>query len=170
MEIARVTRASFDDAALSALLIDAVEGGASVGFVGPLKAEEARAYWRGVREELDRGLLLLAAREGERLVGAVQLAPAQKRNGRHRAEVQKLLVLREFRGRGVGETLMRAIEDEARRLGRWLLVLDTATSAAERLYRKLGYQRAGAIPEFAESSAGGFDATVLYYKRLPRQA
>jgi GNAT superfamily N-acetyltransferase len=168
MQIFRVTSVTFDEGALSALLIDAVEGGASVGFIGPLQAEEAQAYWRGVREELPQGLVMLAAREGDRLLGSVQLAPAQKRNGGHRAEVQKLLVLREFRGRGVGEALMHAIEDEARKLGRWLLVLDTATSAAERLYRKLGYQRAGAIPEFAESSAGGFDATVLYYKRLAR--
>lgn len=168
MKIERVSAASFDEPALVALLRDAVEDGASIGFIAPIAREEAVAYWRGVREELGRGLVMLAAHEGGRLAGSVQLAPAQKRNGRHRAEVQKLLVLRELRGRGVGEALMHAIEDEARRLGRWLLVLDTATSAAERLYRKLGYQRAGAIPEFAESSAGGFDATVLYYKRLAR--
>lgn len=168
MKIERVTAASFDEAALAALLIDSVEGGASVGFLSPMQKEEALAYWRGVREELGPGLVMLAAHEGGRLAGSVQLAPVQKRNGRHRAEVQKLLVLRAFRGRGVGEALMRAIEEEARRLERWLLVLDTATPAAERLYRKLGYERAGAIPEFAESSAGGFDATVLYYKRLAR--
>jgi acetyltransferase len=168
MEISRVTRASFDEAALVALLVDAVDGGASVGFLSPMTKADALAYWRGVREELEQGLVILAAYEGGRLAGSVQLAPSPKRNGRHRAEVQKLLVLREFRGRGVGEALMHAVEDEARRLGRWLLVLDTATSAAERLYRRLGYERAGAIPEFAESSAGGFDATVLYYKRLAR--
>ena len=168
MKIERVTASSFDEAALTALLMDAVDHGASVGFLSPMKKDEAAAYWRGVREELAHGLVMLAARDGGRLVGAVQLAPAQKANARHRAEVQKLLVLRECRGRGVGEALMHAIEDEARRLGRWLLVLDTATSAAERLYRRLGYERAGAIPEFAESSGGGFDATVLYYKRLAR--
>ena len=168
MKIARISAASFDEAALVELLTDAVDGGASIGFIAPLKQEDATAYWRGVREDIGHGLVLLAAHDGGRLVGSVQLAPAQKRNGRHRAEVQKLLVLRSCRGRGVGEALMQAVEDEARKLGRWLLVLDTATSAAERLYRKLGYQRAGAIPEFAESSAGGFDATVLYYKRLAR--
>jgi len=168
MKIERIAAVSFDETALVALLMDAVEGGASVGFLAPLKRDEALAYWRGVRAEMDDGLLVLAAFEGSRLVGSVQLAPARKRNARHRAEVQKLLVLRECRSRGVGEALMQAIEDEARRLGRWLLVLDTATSAAERLYRRLGYQRAGAIPEFAESPAGGFDATVLYYKRLAR--
>jgi acetyltransferase len=168
VKIERVSAASFDEAALVGLLMDAVEGGASVGFLSPVTKEDALGYWRGVKQELGQGLVVLAAYDGARLVGSVQLALAQKRNARHRAEVQKLLVLREFRGRGVGEALMHAIEDEARRLGRWLLVLDTATSAAERLYRRLGYQRAGAIPEFAESSAGGFDATVLYYKRLAR--
>jgi len=168
MNIERLSASALDEAALVALLIDAVDDGASIGFIAPLKKDDALAYWRGVREEMDGGLLLLGAYEGNRLVGSVQLAPSPKRNGRHRAEVQKLLVLREIRGRGVGEALMHAVEGEARRLGRWLLVLDTATSAAERLYRKLGYQRAGAIPEFAESSAGGFDATVLYYKRLAR--
>jgi acetyltransferase len=168
MDISRIHRTNFDEPGLVALLTDAVDDGASVGFLSPIKREEAWSYWCGVREELDRGLVMLAAYDGGRLVGTVQLAPAQKANARHRAEVQKLLVLREARGRGVGEALMRRIEEEALRLGRWLLVLDTATSAAERLYRKLGYQRAGAIPEFAESSAGGLDATVLYYKRLAR--
>jgi len=168
MEISRVTQKTFDEPALVTLLMDAVEGGASVGFLSPMKKEEATAYWRGVRDELGPSLVMLAAHEGGRLAGSVQLAPVQKRNGRHRAEVQKLLVLRACRGRGVGEALMHAIEQEARKLERWLLVLDTATPAAERLYRKLGYERAGAIPEFAESPAGGFDATVLYYKRLAR--
>ena len=168
MKIERISSTSFDEAALTALLTDAVDGGASIGFIAPLRAGEARAYWEGIRGELEDGLVMLAAYDRGRLAGTVQLAPSQKRNARHRAEVQKLLVLREFRGRGVGEALMHAVEEEARRLGRWLLVLDTATSAAERLYRRLGYVRAGAIPEFAESSAGGFDATVLYYKRLAR--
>jgi acetyltransferase len=168
MKIERVSSKLFDEAALAALLMDAVDGGASVGFLCPLTKDEALAYWRGVRRELEQGLVMLAAHEDGRLVGSVQLALAQKANARHRAEVQKLLVLREFRGRGIGEALMHAIEEEARRVGRWLLVLDTATSAAERLYRRLGYERAGAIPEFAESSAGGFDATVLYYKRIAR--
>jgi acetyltransferase len=168
VDIARVTAASFDEAGLTGLLADAVDSGASVGFIAPLKEMDARAYWEGVRGEMAQGLVLLAAHEGGRLVGSVQLAPASKANARHRAEVQKLLVLREFRGRGIGRVLMQRIEDEARALGRWLLVLDTATDAAERLYRRLGYERAGAIPDFAESSAGGFDATVLYYKRLAR--
>jgi acetyltransferase len=168
VRIERVTAAGFDEAALIAILTDAVADGASVGFLAPLRHDEAHVYWRGIRKELDEGLVLLAAHIDGRLVGTVQLAPASKANARHRAEVQKLLVLREFRGHGIGQALMQRVEDEARALGRWLLVLDTATDAAERLYRRLGYQRAGAIPEFAESSAGGFDATVLYYKRLGR--
>jgi acetyltransferase len=167
MDLERVTERTFDQAALAAVLIDAVDSGASVGFLAPLSKTDALAYWQGIRKEMDQGLVLLAAHMEGRLAGTVQLAPAAKANARHRAEVQKLLVLREFRGRGIGRALMQRVEEEARALGRWLLVLDTATDAAERLYRRLGYDRAGAIPEFAESPAGGaFDPTVLYYKRL----
>src|SRR4051812_43287228 len=169
MDLARVTERTFDAAGLAALLIDAVDSGASVGFLAPLSKADALAYWLGIRKDMDQGLVVLAAHVEGRLAGTVQLAPASKPNARHRAEVQKLLVLRAFRGRGIGQALMQRVEEEARALGRWLLVLDTATDAAERLYKRLGYQRAGAIPGFAESPAGGaFDATALYYKRLGR--
>jgi GNAT superfamily N-acetyltransferase len=165
-EIRQLSDASFDERALVALLTDAVDAGASVGFLAPLGEGEALAYWWSIRRELQNGLVLLGAYLEGRLVGSVQLAPAQKANARHRAEVQKLLVLREFRGRGIGRELMERAEDKARELGRTLLVLDTATDAAERLYQRMGYTKAGVIPDFAESSAGGLDPTVIYYKRL----
>jgi GNAT superfamily N-acetyltransferase len=90
-----------------------------------------------------------------------------KPNGSHRAEVQKLIVARPFRGQGIGAALMTAVEAAAREAGRWLLVLDTRQGdTAERLYRRLGWVEAGVIPDFALNSEGTADATVVFYKRL----
>ncbi|WP_075182335.1 N-acetyltransferase [Pantoea sp. 1.19] len=154
--------------ALIALLTDSVEGGASVGFVPPLARDEIAHYWRGVAADLRAGgrALLLAQVEDE-LAGAVQLAWCGKANGRHRAEVEKLLVHRAFRRRGVGERLMRAAEQLARQHQRSLLVLDTRTGdTASRLYRRLGWQEAGCIPDYVSNAAGEMESTTLFYKRL----
>lgn len=148
------------------LLRDSVDGGASVGFLPPLRDGEARTYWGGVVESLrgDSRLLWLAFDE-ERLVGTVQLDLCTKGNGLHRAEIVKLLVHSAQRRRGIARTLMLAAEAEARRLGRTLLVLDTrADDAGEPLYRSLGWTCAGRIPEYARNGDGGLDATALYYK------
>lgn len=154
-------------AGLSDLLVDAVHGGASVGFLAPLAPETAAAYWQDVAASLGPGLLLWVAEEGEQVVGAVQLAPALRENGRHRAEVCKLFVRRSHRGRGVASRLMGALEAAAREDGRTLLVLDTqAGSDAEAVYRHLGWQRAGEIPAYAASPEGTLHATALYFKQL----
>ncbi|MBI2380802.1 MAG: GNAT family N-acetyltransferase [Gammaproteobacteria bacterium] len=162
-----IRREDFDETALSRLLMDAVESGASVGFLSPLSLEEARAYWVQVKASLGRERVLLGAFRNGVLVGSVQLAPAGKANAQHRAEVQKLLVLRRERGRGLGRALMAAVEALAREYERSLLVLDTqAGSAAEGLYERLGYRRAGEIPGYAASAGGGLHATVVFYKLL----
>jgi GNAT superfamily N-acetyltransferase len=149
------------------LLQDAVNGGASVGFLPPLNSNAAEAYWRGVAAD---GAILLAAIEAGEIVGTVQLALAEKANARHRAEVQKLMVLTEFRGRGVASGLMERVEEIAIAEGRTLLVLDTQQgSVAESLYRKLGYIEAGAIPDFARSADGYLCATVILYKSLKHE-
>ena len=120
-----------------------------------------------MKSELAEGRVLLGAYVEGRLVGSVQLAPVGKPNGRHRAEVQKLLVLRQFRNRGIGASLMAAVERKARELGRWLLVLDTVPAQpAEKLYERIGYRRAGVVPDYAEKSSGGFEPTVIFYKKL----
>jgi acetyltransferase len=95
---------------LWSLLIDIVDGGASVGFLAPLSAETASAYWHEVAASLGPTLMLWVAEEGDQVVGAVQLAPSPRKNGRHRAEVCKLFVRRSHRGRGVAARLMRALE------------------------------------------------------------
>jgi GNAT superfamily N-acetyltransferase len=166
-EIREISAAEFDEAALMALLRDAVDAGASVGYLAPLANNDGRAFWRAVKSELADGRVLLCAYVDGRLVGSVQLAPVGKPNGRHRAEVQKLLVLREYRGRGIGSALMSAVEKKAKELGRWLLVLDTVPAQpAEKLYERIGYRRAGVVPDYAEKSGGGFEPTVIFYKKL----
>jgi ribosomal protein S18 acetylase RimI-like enzyme len=154
---------------LVAVLRDAVEDGASVGFLPPLGDAEAAEYWRQVSAAVAEAsrVLLVARVEDGGLVGTVQLDLAMRPNGRHRAEVAKLMVHRAARRRGLGRGLMLAIEAEAKRLGRTTLVLDTrAGDPSERLYAALGYQRAGLIPRYAASADGTLHATALYYRLL----
>jgi acetyltransferase len=153
---------------LVALLIDIVDAGAAVSFLAPLSPEAAEHYWQDVEVALAHGQheLLVAERDGV-VVGAVQLALSAWPNGRHRAEVAKLLVHGSARRQGIGRSLMREVEEVARSHGRTLLVLDTREGdAGEALYRDLGYVRAGRIPDYARSSSGELHATVLYYREL----
>ena len=152
---------------LCELLTDAVHGGASIGFLAPLTSDRANAYWDATWRDLAEGKVLLIAEEGDRVVGAVQLEPGRKENGRHRGEVQKLFVLGSHRGRGISRALLEALEREARGLGLTTLTLDTERdSAAESVYRHLGWTRAGEIPDFALTPSGKMHATVYYYKLL----
>lgn len=125
---------------LIALLQDAVDDGASIGFLPPLSDMEAKKYWQKVQSQIaDRSRLLLIARSSE-IAGAVQLELATQPNGNHRAEVQKLMVHRRFRRQGFGRALMLAAEAAAQQSDRHLLVLDTRLGdPSEQLYRSLGY-------------------------------
>ncbi len=153
---------------LAALLQDAVDDGASIGFLRPLSSGEARRYWTGVADEVAQGArLLLVARVGERVVGSAQLGLCTRPNGLHRAEVQKVMVHTSHRGRGAGKRLMQAVEAAARAAGRRLLYLDTEPDRpAEAMYVRLGYARAGAIPDYACTPDGTLHPTVIYYKQL----
>jgi ribosomal protein S18 acetylase RimI-like enzyme len=154
---------------LIALLRDSVDGGASVGFLPPLATTEAADYWRHVAADVAEGSrVLLAARDaGGRLVASAQLELAGKPNARHRAEVQKVMVLSAARRRGLGRALMLALEEEARHHGRTTLVLDTREGdPSERLYRSVGWQLAGAVPRYARSAGGGLDGSAFYWKLL----
>jgi len=163
-----VTEAAAHLEALVELLRDSVDGGASVGFLPPLEATAARAYWEGVLAELgsaSRGLAL--AWVDGRVAGTAQLVEAGKANARHRAEVSKVLVHSAFRRRGVGAALMRAVEERARQQGKRTLVLDTREGdSSERLYQSLGWIRVGVIPRYAESAGGALDGSAFYYKLL----
>ncbi len=173
--MAMLTRLThFDPArcnALAGLLCDAVASGASIGFLADLDLEAARRYWASLSETLEQDVLLWVAEEQGALLGSVQLGLCHKPNGRHRAEVQKLMVDRAARGRGIGAALLAAAESAAQQDRRHLLVLDTeAGSAAERLYQRHGWQIAGSIPDFACSPGGGLRPTVIYWKRLAQAA
>jgi GNAT superfamily N-acetyltransferase len=160
-----------DDAQIEALadvLIDCVEGGASVSFMHPLTRERAVAFWRRVAEGVSaNGRALLVAEDERGICGTVQLVFDLPENQPHRADVAKTLVHRRARRRGLGAALLRAAEATARESGRTLLVLDTVTGAdGARLYERLGWVRVGEIPDYALFPRGGFCSTTLYYRRL----
>jgi predicted GNAT family acetyltransferase len=152
---------------LAELLVDCVHTGASVSFMAPLELKHAQAFWRGVADGVAQGerALLVAEDEGG-IVGTVQLVLAQPDNQPHRADVSKMLVLRRLRRRGLGEALMQHAEQLARSGGKTLLVLDTASADAERLYARLGWQRCGVIPGYALLPEGGLCDTTFFYREL----
>ncbi|HEX5682965.1 MAG TPA: GNAT family N-acetyltransferase [Ideonella sp.] len=156
--------------ALADLLIDCVEGGASVSFMAPLPRERALAFWRGVAEGVAKGerVLLVADDAGGQLVGTVQLITGLPDNQPHRADVAKMLVHRRARRRGIAQQLMAALDDEARAERRTVLVLDTVTGGdAERLYQRAGWQRVGDVPAYALMPNGEPCGTTFYFKHLP---
>jgi GNAT superfamily N-acetyltransferase len=155
--------------ALSAILRDCVEGGASVGFMLPLGEGTADAFWTRVAEGVaagERTLLVAEDRTTGEVLGTVQVVPAGPENQPHRADISKMLVHRRARRRGIGAALMQAAEEAARAAGKTVLVLDTASADAERLYERMGWIRVGTVPDFALLPDGGFCDTVFFYKAL----
>jgi GNAT superfamily N-acetyltransferase len=153
------------EAELATVLVDCVEGGASVGFLSPLQHDAARQWWGGSLG--GSGTVTFVARVDGPAIGVVQLKLSGMPNGAHRAEVAKLLVHREARGRGVATALLRALEAEALDRGRWLLTLDTETgSPAEQLYASRGWARVGVIAEYAGKPDGVLTSTTIMTKRL----
>ncbi|WP_394790752.1 GNAT family N-acetyltransferase [Rhodoferax sp.] len=152
---------------LVALLQNSVDTGASVGFLAPLAAATATAYWQGVAQAIGQHHVLWVAEQDDQVVGSVQLSICAKENGRHRAEVQKLFVLDTQRGQGIARALMDTLEAFARSRQLSLLVLDTlAGTGAEQLYQRLDWQRVGEIPHYAADPFGAIFPTALYYKLL----
>jgi acetyltransferase len=154
--------------ALVALLRDAVDSGASLGFLVPLADDVAREYWRSLRGDLDAGRrVLLIAYSADRVVGAGQLVLPAWPNAQHRAEIQKLFVDSALRGRGVGRSLMAALHDAARRRGRDLILLSAKHGdASERFYRAYGYQEVGVTPGYFVGSDGQRHDNVSLYQHL----
>jgi GNAT superfamily N-acetyltransferase len=153
---------------LAEVLHACVLEGASVGFVLPFEHEAALRFWRGLLPAFQSGArrLLVARREG-RIEGTVQLLLDMPANGRHRAEVAKMLVHPRARRQGLARALMEAAEALARRHGRSLLLLDTVTgNPAEQLYRSLGFHVAGVVPGYARSTQGVLEPTTVMYKAL----
>ena len=134
----------------------------------PLTMERALAFWRGVGAAAARGerVLLVAEDDAGGILGTVQLVLDQPENQPHRADLSKMLVHRRARRRGLGAQLMQAAEACAREAGKTLLVLDTASADAERLYERMGWQRCGVIPGYALLPQGGLCDTTYFYRRL----
>lgn len=157
---------------LSEVLVDCVEGGASVSFMHPLTRDRALVYWRRIARAVAAGeRLLLVAEDAAGLCGTVQLGLDQPENQPHRADLAKMLVHRRARGQGLGAALLREAEASALAHGRTLLVLDTVTgSAGDRLYTREGWQRVGEIPNYALWPDGRPCPTTIFFKALAPSA
>jgi GNAT superfamily N-acetyltransferase len=167
--IRRATSEPAEAEGLADVLLNVVEGGASVGFMAPLPRETAVAFWRGCQAAAARGerILLVGEDASQKIVGTVQVIFATPDNQPHRGDIAKMQVHRSARRQGLGAALMGAAEAEARDAGRTLLVLDTVTGGdAERLYASLGWVRVGDIPEYALFPDGGFCSTTVFYRKL----
>lgn len=170
MTITRLTPGDFPGSvpALADLLVDAVAGGASVGFLAGFDHAAAVDWWRGRAAAVaDGSLAVWVSRETTGVTGTISLAYAEKANARHRAEVIKLAVRRDQRGRGVGRRLLAVAEQAAAEAGITLLLLDTETaSAADHLYASAGWQRYGIVPDYAAGPEGVLKDCSFYYKKL----
>ena len=154
--------------ALATVLVDCVDGGASVSFMHPFSHDRALAFWRHVAQDVRDGKrALIVAEDDAGICGTVQLVLDVPENQPHRAELVKMLVHSRARRQGLAFSLMRAAESLALECGRTLLVLDTVTgSTAERLYTRLGWQRVGAIPGYALMPDGAMSSATFFYKNL----
>ncbi|MYZ36204.1 GNAT family N-acetyltransferase [Streptomyces sp. SID4917] len=154
--------------ALADLMLDTVAGGASIGFLHPLDRATAARWWRAQATAVREGRLSVRiVRDGERIVGTVGVSFADKPNARHRAEIVKLMVHRDARGKGLGRTLLTAAEEAAAEAGVTLLLLDTETgSPAETLYRSAGWTVIGVVPGHAADPGGTLRPTTFFYKDL----
>jgi GNAT superfamily N-acetyltransferase len=155
---------------LADVLVDCVEGGASVSFMAPFSHAEALIFFRKVAASVAAGdIVLLAAQLDGKIVGTVQLGLDTPPNQPHRADIKKMLVHRKARGRGIGAALMAAVEEEARRRGRWLVVLDTVPGEnGHRLYLRAGWTQTGLVPDYALFPDGRLCDTAIMWKRLAR--
>jgi GNAT superfamily N-acetyltransferase len=152
---------------LAHVLMDCVQGGASVSFMAPLTFDRAMAFWRQVATGVSsQQRALLVARDAKGICGTVQLILEQPENQPHRADLAKLLVHRRARRQGIGARLMRAAEQVARDAGKTLLVLDTADAGAAALYLSLGWQLCGVVPDYALLPTGGLCDTTFFYRNL----
>jgi GNAT superfamily N-acetyltransferase len=152
---------------LAEVLIDCVNAGASVSFMHPLSLDKAVTFWRGVAADAQAGKrILIVAEDDSGIIGTVQLIFPEAENQPHRADIAKMLVHRRARRLGIGEALMRAAEEAALAAGKTVLVLDTASDEAERLYVRCGWTLVGTVPDYALLPHGGFCSTRFYYRRL----
>jgi GNAT superfamily N-acetyltransferase len=150
---------------LAAVLINCVEGSASVSFMPPLARDRALAFWHRVAQGGAPGERAWVVGEDARgFCGTVQRVVDQGENRPQRVDLSKMLVYRRARRQGLGAALMRAAETTARECGKTPLALAAVTGGdAARLYERLGWTRVGEIPGYALMPQGGLCNTTLYY-------
>ena len=153
---------------LGEILADAVNGGAGVSFMLPFSSADGAAYWADQEPAVDAGRkIVFAAYDGGTIIGTVTLDKAWPPNQPHRGDIAKMLVHSHYRRKGIGKLLLKALEEEARKVGLTLLTFDTVVgSPAEAFYRGLGYTCVGHIPDYAMSPMGKMDSTAVFYKKL----
>ncbi len=155
---------------LAALLVDAVEGGASVNFLAGLTIPEAAGWWEERIPQVADGTITAFVVRDEQdgaIIGSTILIRSRNPNAPHRAEIGKVIVHRSARRRGFGRALMAVAEARARADGRWLLILDTeAGSPADALYRALSWQVLGTMPNHAHKANGSLAPTTYFWKDL----
>lgn len=170
MNATRLSAEDFRDSvkSLADLLVDAVDGGSSLGFLAPFDQDAAAAWWRARQPAVTDGSLAVWVAHGpDGITGTVNLSLEHKPNGRHRGEIVKLMVHRDARGQGLGRALLTTAEQAAAEAGAPLLLLDTETgSAADHLYRAAGWTRYGIVPDYAADPAGSLQDCSFYYKQL----
>ena len=154
--------------ALTGLIVDAVTGGASIGFMPPLIEDEAREYWSGVVDAIrDGSRVVLAATEAGVIQGSVQLGLEKRANGQHRCEAMKLFVHTRARRRGIAKQLMAEAEATAKKLGCTMMMMDTRKGGeADLMCQSLGYESYGEVPGYARSGDGELHTTVFYYCKI----
>lgn len=155
---------------LAELLLDGVNSGASISFVQPFDIEQASAFWsNSVLPNVVAGeRVLFVAKEGEEVLGTVQLIVELPPNQAHRCEVSKLMVDSQQRGKGIGKRLMLHVLEYAQSIGKSLITLDTRTGdVSEKLYKSIGFEVAGVIPNFAKDpDSDKLSGTTYMYKHL----
>ena len=153
---------------LAALLVEAVAGGASIGFMAGLAPAEALAWWNArLAAAAVAEMTIVVAVDARGVAGTVSFVPAAMPNQPHRADIAKMMVAKRAQRQGVGAALLAAVEAAARADGRSTLVLDTISgSAAARLYARSGWERVGEIPAYALMPDGEMAPTTVFTKRL----
>lgn len=109
--------------------------------------------------------VLLEAYVGKQLVGQVEV-----RKGAFRKRYIGTLHLgvdQDFRGEGIGEALMNAVENESKEIGVKVIELQVfgENDPALNLYKKLGYTRFGVLPRSIDFRGKLLDE-VYMYKRI----
>jgi acetyltransferase len=171
LRVRRVEPSEADEicASLANVHQDALSSGMALGALDTMGRGVLERSYRDVVAGLDgRERMLLVAEEEGRILGMAQLVLSGATNADHRAEVQRVGVASQARGRGVGRTLMDGLEAAARDLRVTLLWLTTHEGTDACLfYETIGYTKLGVMPNYSRRPDGTLWPGAFYFKELP---